>query len=82
MQRIIKLMIKMIGRNVFILSAIIVGYIVGTTHGFDKGYAFYSRQVTSDVRDFIADPQGGVWIGQIRIEMVNKDKSYFKVAVR
>jgi len=46
------------------------------THGFDKGYAFYSRQVTSDVREFIADPQGGVWIGQIRIKMVNKDKSY------
>ena len=75
MQRIIKLMIKIIGRNFFVLSAIIVGYIVGITHGFDKGYAFYSRQVTSDVREFIADPHGGVWIGQIRFEMVNRDQS-------
>ena len=57
MQRIIKLMIKMIGRKPFILSAILVGYIVGIIHGFDKGYAFYSTQVTSDIREFIADPQ-------------------------
>jgi hypothetical protein len=82
MQRMIKLTIKMMGRNAFILSAILVGYIVGMTHGFDKGYAFYSTQVTSDIREFIADPHGTVWIGQIRIETVNKAKSYFKVAAR
>lgn len=82
MRHIIKLTIKMIGRNAFILSALLVGYIVGMTHGFDKGYAFYSRQVTSDIREFIANPQGTAWIGQIRIETVNKDMNYFKVAVR
>ena len=82
MQRIIKLTITMIGRNAFILSAILVGYLVGMTHGFDKGYAFYSRQVTSDIREFISNPHGAVWIGQIRIETVNKDMNYFKVAVR
>jgi len=82
MQRIINLMVKTIGRNAFILLAILVGYIIGMTQGFDKGYAFYARQVTSDIREFIADPQGAVWIGKIRIEIVNKDKSYFKVAVR
>ena len=52
-------------------------------YGSDHGWKNCRSTITADFKEHLAHPDlGPVWIGDIRLEMVNQSRAYYKVTTK